>query len=67
LESEIQYEIEKVLDKKFMKGNDGKRRLYYFIKWKNYDNSHNSWEPKSELGNAKEIIKEFEKGRKANK
>jgi hypothetical protein len=67
LEKEIHYEIEKVLDKKFMKSNDNKRRLYYFIKWKGYTSDYNTWEPKSELGNAKEIIKQFEKGRNSDK
>ena len=55
----MQYEIEEILDKKFMKSNDDKRRLYYLIKWKGYSLEHNTWESKSELGNAKEIIKEF--------
>lgn len=67
LKNEMQYEIEEILDKKFMKSNDGKRRLYYLIKWKGYSLEHNTWEPKSELGNAKEIIKEFEKRRKKAK
>ena len=55
------FEIESILDKKFMISNDGKRRLYYLIKWKGYDET--SWEPKTELNNAKEMVKSFERGR----
>ena len=59
------FEIESILDKKFMISNDGKRRLYYLIKWKGYDET--SWEPKTELNNAKEMVKYFERGRNKKK
>jgi len=34
------YEVEAVLNHKTSRG-----KIFYFIKWKNYDDSHNSWEP----------------------
>jgi len=37
---EIEYEIEKVLDSKI-----SRRKLLYFVKWKGYPTSENSWEP----------------------
>lgn len=38
------YSVEKVLDRKVEKGKE-----FYYIKWLNYGNSHNSWEPKKNL------------------
>ena len=62
--AEEEFEVERILDKKRMKSNDGKTRVYYLIKWKGYDSSFNTWEPGSNLGNAKEAIKEFEQKQK---
>ena len=62
-----EFELEKILDKKKMKSNDGKVRTYYLIKWKNYDNSYNTWEPSSNLVNAREILKKYENELKRKK
>uniref|UniRef100_A0A914Q0X6 Chromo domain-containing protein n=1 Tax=Panagrolaimus davidi TaxID=227884 RepID=A0A914Q0X6_9BILA len=48
------YTVEKILDKK------GKgKNVQYFIKWKGYDETNNSWEPKSNC-NCPELIQQFE-------
>jgi len=60
-DEEPEFEIEKIIDKKRMKSNDGKMRIYYLVKWKDYDDSFNTWEPSSNLVNAKQAIQEFEK------
>ena len=44
-----------------MKSNDGKMRIYYLVKWKDYDASLNTQAPSSNLVNAKQAIQEFEK------
>lgn len=46
--------MEKVLDKRF-KNN----RVEYFLKWVDYDDSANTWEPEEHL-NCKELITDFE-------
>lgn len=51
---EVEYEVEKVLEKRFRKG-----RVEYFVKWKHYDET--TWEPLKNLGNVKDLIDEFEK------
>ena len=38
------YEVEKILEKRKIKGN-----IFYKVKWLDYDDSHNSWEPEANL------------------
>lgn len=49
------YSVEKVLDKKVENG-----RTFYLIKWLNYSDEHNSWEPKKNLQICPELIEEYE-------
>jgi len=50
---ELEYEVEKVLEKRFRKG-----RAEYFVKWKHYDET--TWEPLKNLGNIDDLLEEFE-------
>ena len=50
---ELEYEVEKILDKRFRKG-----RAEYFVKWKHYDET--TWEPLKNLGNIDDLIEEFD-------
>ena len=54
MEGEAEYEVEGVLASR-KRG----RGIQYLVKWKGYGNEENTWEAKSRMGNAKEIIKEF--------
>lgn len=49
-----EYIIEKIIDFKF---NFGKEM--FFIKWKGWDDSENTWEPIENLDNCPEILREF--------
>ena len=51
---EVEYEVEKVLEKRFRKG-----RAEYFVKWKHYNET--TWEPLKNLGNVQDLIEDFEK------
>ena len=53
IEGEFEYEI---LDSRLYRGN-----LQYLVKWLGYTEEHNTWEPLSNLKNAKEAVKEFHK------
>jgi hypothetical protein len=44
--AEDEWEVERILDKRF----DTTRRCYeYRVKWKGYEDKHNSWEPEDNL------------------
>jgi len=51
--SEI-FEVEKVVSRLLIKG-----KMYYFLKYKGFDHSHNSWEPLENL-DCDELIQQFE-------
>ena len=44
---------------------DGAIERFWLIKWKGYDESENTWEPKESIGHL-ELFEEFEKNRKRN-
>lgn len=53
---EDEYEIEYIVDH-FQESADG--QISYFVKWKGYDNSENSWVYESDMGGAQEMIQEY--------
>ena len=56
IEGEAEWEVERILDAKMVN-----RQLKYLVKWKGWPDSENSWEPKANLGNAKEVLEDFYK------
>lgn len=55
VEPEEEFEVEKIDDHKVK----GKTTLFY-VKWKGYPDEENTWEPKSNLAHAAELLKEYE-------
>lgn len=55
------FSVEKILDKK----REG-RRLLYLVKWEGFEDKDATWEPVSNLGGVKELIREFEKAYELN-
>jgi hypothetical protein len=56
-----EWEVEGILDKKTVKGAD-----LYLVKWKNFPEKFNSWEPIDHLEGSQPLIAEFEKLRAAD-
>jgi len=52
-----EWEVEKVLNKKKMRGVEK-----YLIRWKGFTAEGDTWERKENLKNAEELIEEFERG-----
>ena len=51
-----EWEVEKILNKKKMQGVEK-----YLVQWKGFTVEHDTWKRKEDLGNAKEVLEEFEK------
>jgi hypothetical protein len=55
------YEVETLLEK-----SNIEKRVHYLVKWKNFGEEENSWEPRAELiVSAQDQVKDFEKKRRA--
>jgi len=54
IEGEEEYEVEKILNKKKFRGKD-----WYLVWWKGYMTEEDMWEPRENLGNMEDLVKEF--------
>jgi hypothetical protein len=54
IEGEPEYEVDKILDARLWR-----RQKQYLVKWINYSDADNSWEPAINLTNAQDIITNF--------
>ena len=61
-----EYVVEKILDKRIVKryhsNKDPTKKEQYLVKWKDYGDEHNTWEPKANL--TPEMIKEYHQEKK---
>ena len=59
LEGELEYEVQRILDKRIRK--TGKRScIEYLIHWRGYDHAHDSWEPVQNFQHCHESIQAYE-------
>ena len=56
VEGQEEWEVDNVLASRRFGRN---KALQYLVKWKGFSEAHNSWEPKRNLGNAGQLVKEF--------
>ena len=54
IESNNEYKVEKILDKKQIRG-----KPQYLIKWKGYDTSENTWEPIANLRGCHQAMQDY--------
>jgi len=57
IEGEMEYEIEKILSKRKRYG-----KVEYLVQWKGYTAEGDTWEKEENLGNAQEVLRDYEKG-----
>lgn len=50
------YEVERIFDKRIIN-----KKVQYLVKWKNFDDSENSWEPEKNLNGALQAVAEYNK------
>lgn len=56
-----EYEIEEIVDS----GVDAvTKQVLFLVKWKGYGEEENTWEPKKNLAQAKELLREYEAAKK---
>ena len=56
IEGEEEFEVEKILNKRMVQGKDK-----FLVRWKGYTAEEDTWENRENLGNAKELVEEFER------
>ncbi|KAF1796555.1 hypothetical protein FB192DRAFT_1405045 [Mucor lusitanicus] len=56
--AEEEYEVERV-ESHQITGKGKRAKLVYLVKWKNYPDSDNTWEPASAVENAKQLVDEY--------
>ena len=62
IDGQEEYEVESILDKR-----RHRRRIEYLVKWKGFPDYDATWEPLTNLANAKEKVSEFENGKNGDK
>jgi hypothetical protein len=55
------FTVERILGKKIKK-----RKTFYLVKWFNYSDNYNTWEPEENLRMDPSLIEDFEEERKEN-
>ena len=61
VESDEEYKVERILGKKIIS-----ETVHYLVKWKGYDTSESTWEPKQNLKNCVRMLQCFEGGIEEN-
>jgi len=56
IEGEEEFEVEKILNKRIVQGKEK-----FLVQWKGYMVEGDMWENRENSGNAKELVKEFER------
>ena len=56
IEGEEEFEVKKILNKRVVRGKEK-----FLVRWKRYTAEEDTWESRENLGNAKELVEEFER------
>lgn len=53
-QSKTDYEVDQIVSDKYLVG-----RRFFFVKWRGFDSSHNTWEPEENLTNCQRLVREY--------
>ena len=56
IQGEMEYEVEKILSKRKRYG-----KVEYLVRWKRYMAEEDTWEKEGNLGNAREVVEDYER------
>ncbi|KIO17550.1 hypothetical protein M407DRAFT_84869, partial [Tulasnella calospora MUT 4182] len=54
VDEEEEWEVEAILNSRYYR-----KKLQYLIKWKGFDDSHNSWQPEADVEHCQELVEEY--------
>ena len=57
----VEFEVDRIIDSKIVRGLNGRRIQKYRVRWKGYDPKFDTWETRRNLKNAPEALKDYEK------
>ena len=61
LDDEIEYEVQEILDSRWIKRGRGKPKFEYLVSWRGFLPRDDTWEPEENLKNSQEYVEEFHK------
>ena len=59
LEGDLVYDVERIIDHRYVKRGRGPQKLQYLVKWEGYGPEHDSWEPEVNLRDAPEPLSKY--------
>ena len=57
----VEFEVDRIIDSKMVRGRNGRRIRKYRVRWKGYDPKFDTWETQRNIKNAPEALKAYEK------
>ncbi len=59
LEGDLVYDVERIINHRYVKRSRGPHKLQYLVKWEGYGPEHDSWEPEVNLRDAPEPLSKY--------
>ena len=58
-DGKIEFEVERILDRRIQKFRNGRTRTEYLVHWKGYPSYDATWEPANNLDHSQALISEY--------
>jgi Reverse transcriptase (RNA-dependent DNA polymerase)/RNase H-like domain found in reverse transcriptase/Integrase zinc binding domain/Chromo (CHRromatin Organisation MOdifier) domain/Retroviral aspartyl protease len=67
IDDELEYEVEKITNKRTVTARGGSEQIQYKVRWKGWPEYESTWEPAEYLKHARKSVQEYEKTRQVNR